>query len=58
MPEGINLKELYSTYTIDNKGYLIEVLHRRSYTEKKTGEVNITEESEYAMITLTDYVED
>lgn len=58
MPEGINLKELYSTYTIDNKGYLIEVLHRRSYTEKKTGEVNNTEESEYTMITLTDYAED
>ena len=58
MPEGITLKELYSTHTVDNKGYLIEVLHRRTYTEKKIGEVNNTEKSEYAMIKLTDYVED
>ncbi len=57
LPEGVTLKKLYSSYTIDDNNYLVEVVHYRSYKEQKSGNSEAKETTEQATITLTDYSE-
>ncbi len=55
LPEGAELNELYSVYTIDAKGYLVMLIQTRTYSEKNKDGSNNTKITEYANTTLTDY---
>lgn len=57
LPENTSWEELYSTYTIDNNGYLILVINHRSYYEQKPGESDRNDMEEYYSVNLTEYTE-
>ena len=57
LPNGATSKEFYSTYTVDDKGYLVNIVHCRTYSLRKSGEAATTETSEFMFISLTDFLE-